>query len=81
MKDNDDLRLVELTNITDQIKAEMIKVALKDRGIECILQKSATTSVYPFTVDGLAETKIMVNEEDISEAREILKNYGWKDFQ
>lgn len=70
------INLKQLIILTDQVKAEMIKGVLKDKGIECILQSTASRSVHPFTVNGLAEIKIMVDEKELENARQILEDYN-----
>lgn len=74
---SENINLTELITVTDQVKAEMIKNILKKKGIECMFQKRVASSVHPFTVDGLAETKILVDNKNLAPAREMLKGYGF----
>lgn len=72
------MQLTELVTVYDQIKAEMINNILKDRGITCLLQSRASHNVHPFTVDGLAEIKILVESDKLEHANEIIKNFGFE---
>ncbi len=74
MKEKENISLVQLISITDQVKADMIKNTLGEEGINCVFQKRAVSSVHPFTVDGMAETKILVDKKDLEAAKELLKN-------
>ncbi|MGB7295039.1 MAG: DUF2007 domain-containing protein [Candidatus Aminicenantales bacterium] len=67
-----DTRLVELTRVMGPVEAAVIKNFLESQGIPCILQGQMVQSVYPMSVDGMGELKVMVSEEDFSLAKELL---------
>lgn len=67
-----DAKLVELTRVMGPVEAEVIKNFLESQGIPCILQGQMVQSVYPMSVDGMGELKVMVSEEDLSLARKLL---------
>lgn len=67
-----DTKLVELTRVMGPVEAEVIKNFLESQGIPCILQGQMVQSVYPMSVDGMGELKVMVSEEDLSVAQELL---------
>ncbi len=69
-----DAKLVELTRVMGPVEAEVIKSFLESHGISCILQGQMVQSVYPMSVDGMGELKVMVSEEDFSLAKELLAN-------
>jgi len=77
MKNNDNdyhnAKIVELCRVPTEVDALPIQSLLESYGIKCILQSHVTRSVHPFTVDGLAEVRILISEKDLDEAREILK--------
>ena len=73
-KDFRDSKIVLLCVVPTEIDALPIQSLLDSYGIKCILQSDVTRSVYPLVVDGLAEVRILVLEEDLSKAREILKD-------
>ena len=74
-KKNDytDAKIVELCRVPTEIDALPIQSLLEGYGIRCILQSDVTRSVHPFTVDGLAEVRILIADRDLEKAREILK--------
>jgi hypothetical protein len=71
-KVNKDLKLRELTRVMGPVEAEVIKSFLESQGIPCILRGQMSQGIYPFSVDGLGELKVMVSESDYSLAKEIL---------
>ncbi len=68
-----DSKIVELCRVPTEIDALPIQSLLESYGIRCILQSDVTRSVYPFTVDGLAEVRIMISDRDLDKANDILK--------
>ncbi|MCD6521612.1 DUF2007 domain-containing protein [Candidatus Calescamantes bacterium] len=67
-------RTVKVYTAKDEFEANLIKGLLESEGIPCNLITQVPHSVYPFTVDGLAEVQIMVREEDADRAREIIES-------
>ena len=70
-KDND-LKIVELCRVAREDEALTVKSLLANYSIECILQSDITHSVYPFTVDGLAEVIILVSSKDLQNSKKII---------
>jgi len=66
-------RTVKLCTVPDEIEANLIKGFLEEEGIPCRLVSQVPPSVYPFTVDGLAEVEIFVRESDLERARSLLE--------
>ncbi len=71
-----DSKIVQLCSLPTEVEALPIQSLLASYGIKCILQSDVTRSVHPFIVDGLAEVRILILEEDLPKAREILKESG-----
>ena len=67
-----DLKMIELCRVPREDEALTIKSLLASYDIECILQSDITHSVYPFTVDGLAEVIILVSSKDLQKSKEII---------
>ena len=67
-----DIRIVELCRVPREDEALAIESLLASCNIRCILQSDITRSVYPFTLDGLAEVSILVSERDFEKSREII---------
>lgn len=69
-------QLVELTRVWSLAEAEVIKSFLGTNGISCLLKGQVVHSIYPFTMDGLGETIIMVMAKDLEKARQLLEEYS-----
>jgi hypothetical protein len=65
-------KLLELVRVMGPVEAEVIKNFLESQGISCILQGQMVQSVYPMSVDGMGELKVMVSEDDFPLAKELL---------
>ncbi len=72
-KDYKDSKIVELIRVPTEVDALPIQSLLETYGIRCLLQSDVTRSVHPFTVDGLAEVRILISDRDLDKARDILK--------
>ena len=68
-----DSKVVLLCSVASEVDALPIQSLLESYGIKCILQSDVTRSIHPFVVDGLAEVRILVLEQDLAKAREILR--------
>ena len=71
-----DFQMIELCRVPREDEALTIKSLLTSYDIECILQSDITHSVYPFTVDGLAEVIILVSSKDLQKSKEIIRKDG-----
>ena len=72
-KNYHDSKIIELCRVPTEVDALPIQSLLESYGIRCMLQSHVTRSVHPFTVDGLAEVRIMISDQDLAKAKEILK--------
>lgn len=68
--------LTELCRVWSLAEAEVIKSFLGTNGIMCLLKGQIVHSIYPFTMDGLGETIILVLEKDLERARQLLEEYS-----
>ena len=68
----EDADLAEATRVFGPFEADLIKNLLESHGIPCVVRGRTAPFVYPFTVDGLAEFKIMVQEKDLEKAKDLL---------
>jgi len=71
-KKDKDIKIVELCRVPREDEALAIESLLASCNIKCILQSDITRSVYPFTIDGLAEVSILVSERDFEKSRGII---------
>jgi hypothetical protein len=68
------IKLVEVWRAQGEIDAQMARSILEASGVESMLQGESLRLTHGFTVDGLAEVRILVRGEDEARAREILKS-------
>jgi hypothetical protein len=68
----DDADLVEVARVFGPLEADLIRNFLGSHGIASIVRGRTAPFVYPFTVDGLAEFKILVQNADLEKARELI---------
>ncbi len=66
------MKLVEVYKAFGEAEALIIKSLLESNGIACLLKSHAAPSVHVFTVDGMGEVKVMVNENRAEEAKRLI---------
>lgn len=66
------LKLVQ--SVWGPVEAEVIKSFLESQGIACILKGLVVQSVHAFSLDGLGEIKIYVNEKDYETAKNLIES-------
>lgn len=64
--------LVEVARVYGPFEADLIKNFLGSHGIEAIVRGRTAPFVYPFTVDGLAEFKVLVSAPDRAMAENLI---------
>jgi hypothetical protein len=69
---DDNADLAEAARVFGPFEADLIKNLLESHSIPCVVRGRTAPFVYPFTVDGLAEFKIMVQEKDLEKAKDLL---------
>jgi hypothetical protein len=74
-----DSGLKELRKVYGPVEADVLKSFLESQGISCILRGRMLQSVMPYTVNGLAEIKVLVAEKDFEIADRLLESA--KNFQ
>ena len=65
-------KLVEVYKAHNDMEARVIKSLLESYDIPCFLKSHAAPSVHMFTVNGMAEVKIMVLASLANKARELI---------
>ena len=68
----DDADLVEVTRVFGPFEADLIKNFLESHGIASIIRGRTAPFIYPLTVDGLAEFKVLVQMSDAEKARDLI---------
>jgi hypothetical protein len=69
-ENNEDL--VEITRVFGPFEADLIKSFLESHGVASIVRGRTAPFIYPFTVDGMAEFKVLVPKADAEKARELI---------
>jgi hypothetical protein len=69
-----DKNLKEVCRVMGPVEAEVTKSFLESNGIICLLRGEMVQSLYPLSVDGMGEIRILVLESDYALAKELLKN-------
>ena len=64
--------LVEVYRARNEMEAQVIKSLLEGYDIPCVFRANAAPSVHMFTMDGLAEVRIMVSAALEEAARELI---------
>ncbi len=62
-----------ITKVQGEIKANVLKSHLESEGIPVILRYESLGRVYGITIDGLGEVSILVPQECVEEARNIIE--------
>jgi hypothetical protein len=72
MAGDPNVKLVEVFKAQGEMDAQMIRSVLESDGIDSMLSGESVRLTHGFTVDGLAEVKILVRKEDEARAREVI---------
>jgi hypothetical protein len=65
--------MVEIYKAPNEMEAQVIKGLLESYDIPCFLKSHAAPSVHMFTVDGMAEFRVMVMDSMADRARGLIK--------
>jgi hypothetical protein len=65
-------KLAEVYKAHGEMEAQVIKAKLESNDIPVLLKSTAAPSVHAFVVDGLGEYRVMVPDDLLEEARNIL---------
>jgi hypothetical protein len=65
-------KLVEVYKAANDMEAQVIRSLLESYDIPCFLKSNAAPSVHLFTVDGMAEVKILVLDSMAERAKELI---------
>ena len=65
-------KLVEVYKARHEMEAQVIKSLLESYDIPCFLKSNAAPSVHLFTVDGMAEVRILVLDSLADRARKLI---------
>ena len=71
--------LVEVWHTQGEVDAQLVRSLLDSNGIESMLSGESLRLTHGFTVDGLAEVKILVREEDAKRACDVIASLNGMD--
>lgn len=74
-KGDPNIKLVEVHTAHGEVEAQLIQSMLEGDGIQSMFQGEAVRLTHAITVNGLAEVKILVREDDADRAREVIEAY------
>jgi hypothetical protein len=65
-------KMVEVYHARNSMEAQVIRSLLESYDIPCLLKSNAAPSVHMFTMDGMAEVRVMVLDSMAKEAKELI---------
>ena len=74
-------RLVLLEEVAGAGQAEILRGLLEAQDIHVLLSQESASSAIPVTFGILGDVKIMVRENDLERAREVLEEYYAGEFE
>ena len=66
-------KMVEIYRAASEAEARIIKSFLESNGISCLMKANAAPSVHAFAIDGMGEVVILVWEDVVEKARELIR--------
>jgi hypothetical protein len=69
------MKYVTVYRAWGEAEAQVVRALLESSGVKCRMRERGPQSIYPVTVDGLAEVQIMVPQEAEAEALAIVRAY------
>jgi hypothetical protein len=66
--------LVEVWSVQGDVEAEILRGFLESNGINCLLSSDIPHSVYPFSIDGLGEVRVLVRPDNARDALRLLED-------
>lgn len=74
-------KLVRLTTTSGLGNADMIKMFLESKGIECLVSQESAGRTMGLTVDGLGSARIYVSEDQLKQAEDLLAALDRGEFE
>jgi len=69
-------KLVEVYRARSEGEALVIKSLLEGYDIPCLLKSNAAPSVHIFTIDGMGEVRVLVQESMADDAKKLIEGEG-----
>ncbi len=69
---NPDVKLEKVYLAQGEMDAQVIRSLLEANGVDCMLSGESLRLTHGFTVDGLAEVRVLVRETDAARARDVI---------
>lgn len=74
------MKTIRLTTCRSSIEANLIKDLLQQENIACVLHNENTTDIFGSAVTGWSGVDILVYEEDLGKAQELLQSRSAGEF-
>jgi hypothetical protein len=68
-----DEKLVELAKVQGDFEAQVLQAMLESEGIRVTIGTGVTSSILPFTVNGLGQVRLFVKESELETARAVIR--------
>jgi hypothetical protein len=75
MTGDPNVELVEVFKAQGEMEAQVIRSVLESDGIESMLSGESVRLTHGLTVNGLAEVRILVRDDDETRAREVIRAF------
>lgn len=69
------MHYVRVYQCASEIEAQMLSQLLESEGISCLLNSDVPPSIYPVTAGALGTIDLLVDEEELERAVELLSAY------
>ncbi len=66
-------KLVKVSTVPGLLSADMIRIFLESRGIQCLVSQESAGRTLGLTIDGLGTARVYVPEDQAKEAEELLE--------
>ena len=70
-------KIITIYNFEYLGEAAIVRARLESEGIPCMIQNELISQIAPFYSDTFGGVKLQVNESDVPQAMEILKEAGY----
>ncbi len=75
-----DTRLVRISTVPGLLSADMMRIFLESKGIQCLVSQESAGRTLGLTIDGLGTARVYVPEDQVKKAEELLAGLERGDF-
>jgi hypothetical protein len=81
VKPKKEKKLVRVTTVPGLLSADMIRIFLESKGIQCLVSQESAGRALGLTVDGLGTARVYVPEDQVRDAEELLADLDRGEFR